>query len=210
MLKRGEKFTKTCPQCGKEFECMKSNERKYCSRECFNKSKETGMDIKCDNCGKFFHRRQYHIDRQKKKRQNNFCSSKCQKEYLHKQKFEIRKCEICEKEFEVSKLSTQRFCSYECQWKWQSTRVGKLNPRFLSIPTNCTYCGKIHYVKPYKFNEQEHFFCSTECRQSWYAEVYSQTEEWREYSRQKMIKQLNSGSISTETEPQKNCRYHFK
>lgn len=217
MPNRGEKFTKICPQCGKEFEFMKSNERKYCSKECFKKSKETGMDIKCDNCGKIFHRRQYHIDRQKKKGQNNFCSLKCQKEYLHKQKFEIRKCEVCGKEFEVSKLSTQRFCSYECQGKWQSTLTGELNPRFLSIPTNCTYCGKIHYVKPYKFNEQEHFFCSTKCRQSWYAEIYSQTEEWREYSRQKMIKQLNNGSISTETAPQKivdtilnNLKIEFK
>ena len=85
MSNRGEKFTKICPQCGKEFECMKSNERKYCSRECFNKSKETGMDIKCDNCGKFFHRRQYHIDRQKKKGQIIFVLQNVKKNiYINK------------------------------------------------------------------------------------------------------------------------------
>ena len=52
MSKRGELLTKVCPQCGKEFSFMKSQERKYCSKECFKNSKQTGTNIKCDNCGK--------------------------------------------------------------------------------------------------------------------------------------------------------------
>ena len=202
MSKRGELLMKICPQCGKEFVYMKSQERKYCSKECFKKSKQTGMDIQCDNCGKTFHRRQYHIDRQKKNGQNNFCCLKCQKEFLHKQTFEIRQCEICGKEFEASKLSTQRFCSDECQIKWQTTNVGELNPKFTSVLMPCTYCGKLHYVKPYKLNEQENFFCSKECRQAWYSEIYSQREEWREESRQRILKQLKNGDFNTETKPQ--------
>lgn len=203
MSKRGELLFKICPQCGKEFSYMKSKERKYCSKECFCNSKQTGKEIICDNCGKLFYRRQYHIDRQKMRGQNNFCCIKCQKEYLHKQTYEVRKCEICGKEFEVSKLSTQRFCSDQCQIKWQTTRIREFNPKFTSILTPCTYCGKEHYVKPYKFEQQENFFCSKECRQAWYATVYSQRADWKEASRQRILQQLQNNVFGTETIPQK-------
>lgn len=203
MSKRGELLFKICPQCGKEFSYMKSKERKYCSRECFCKSKQTGTEIICDNCGKLFYRRQYHIDKQKTRGQNSFCCTRCQKEYLHKQTYEIRKCEICGQEFEVSKLSTQRFCSDECQIKWQTTRIREFNPRFTSILIPCTYCGKEHYVKPYKFEQQDNFFCSKTCRQAWYAEVYSQREVWKEAARQRMLQQLKNNAFGTETIPQK-------
>lgn len=203
MAKRGELLTQICPQCGKEFSYMKSQKRTYCSKECFKKSKQTGTNIECDNCGTSFYRRQYHIDRQKNKGQNNFCCAKCQKEYLHKQTFEMRICEICGLEFEVSKLSSQRFCSDQCQIQWQTTRTRELNPKFTSILTPCTHCGTPHYVKPYKFNEQENFFCSKDCRQAWYAEVYSQQEEWKESSRKRILNQLQNGCFDTETTPQK-------
>lgn len=204
MSKRGELLFKICPKCGKEFSYMKSKETKFCSKECYIKSKQTGTDIQCDNCGKTFHRRQYHIDRQKRKNQNNFCSAKCQKEYLHKQRFEDRVCEVCGKMFEVSKRSTQRLCSDGCQHIWQTTRIGELNSQFKSILTPCSYCGKEHYVKPYRFNEQEHFFCSVECRQAWYAEVFSQREEFREFTRQRILKQFESGMMTkTDTLPQR-------
>lgn len=202
MGNRGEIFTKVCSQCGEEFSYMKSNSRKYCSKKCANLAKRTGHDIVCDNCGKPFYRRQYHIDRQQHNEQHNFCCPACQKEYLHKQTFEIRVCEVCGEEFEASKLSTQRFCSEGCQHQWQTTNVGELNPKFTSILTPCTYCGKPHYVKPYKFDEQDNFFCSKKCRQKWYAEVYSQREEWREESRQRILKQLQNGDFDTETIPQ--------
>lgn len=204
MSKRGELLFTICPQCGREFSYIKSKERKYCSKECFCKSKQTGTEIICDNCGKSFYRRQYHIDRQKNSGQNSFCCTRCQKEYLHKQTYEIRKCEICGHEFEVSKLSTQRFCSDECQIKWQATRVKELNPKFTSILIPCTYCGKEHYVRPYKFEQQENFFCSKECRQAWYAEVYSQREDWKKESRQRILQQFQNNVFSTETIPQKN------
>lgn len=199
---RGIIIRKICPQCGKEFECLKSKETKFCSRECYINSRHTGTDITCDNCGKIFYRRQYHIDRQKDKKQNNFCSTKCQKEYLHKARFEFRECEICDNLFEVSKLSKQRFCSDECQHVWQTQNVGELNPRFESVLMPCSYCEKPHYVKPYKLKEQEYFFCSKECRQMWYAEIYSQTDEWKEKSRKRILEQFKNGSMSLDSKPQ--------
>ena len=199
---KGVLIKKICPQCGKEFECSKSKETKFCSRECFINSKQTGRDIVCDNCGKIFYRRQYHIDRQKNKNQNNFCSMKCQKDYLHKVRFEFRECEICGEPFEVSKLSKQRFCSDACQIIWQTKNVGILNPRFESVLIPCSYCGKQHYVKPYKIKEQEHFFCSKECRQKWYAEIYSQTDEYREKSRKRILEEFQNGVMSLDSKTQ--------
>jgi predicted nucleic acid-binding Zn ribbon protein len=210
---RNEKYiTYLCDCCGKAMRIKKNiyqekidGKRKgiYCSRECSNQSKHNGKEIICDNCGKSFYRIQSHIDRQDKRMQNSFCSLECQKEYLHKQKFELRKCEVCGENLEVSKSSTQRFCSDACQNIWQTTRTKELNPKFASVLTPCTYCGKQHYVKPYKFDIQENFFCSIECRRSWFAEIYSQTEENKTLQREKILRQLENGSFShVDTKPQ--------
>lgn len=206
---RNENYTiYNCDICGKEMRIKKSlyqelldGKRKTitCSYECAAKTKLTGHDVTCDNCGKIFYRRQYHIDRQKHK----FCSLECQMDYQHKEKFEIRKCQICGKEFECSKISIQRFCSNKCNSEWQKTIVGENNPAFKSVKIPCTYCGKDHYVKPYKLSIQEYFFCNEKCRQDWYANVYSQTDEWREKKREEAIKILESGAISkTQSKPQ--------
>lgn len=206
---RNEKYTiYNCDICGKEMRIKKSlyqelldGKRKTitCSYECAAKTKLTGHDVTCDNCGKIFYRRQYHIDR----KEHKFCSLECQMEYQHKEKFEMRKCQICGKEFECSKISTQRFCSNKCNSEWQKTIVGENNPAFKSVKIPCTYCGKDHYVKPYKLNIQEYFFCNEKCRQDWYANVYSQTDEWREKKREEAIKILESGAISkTQSKPQ--------
>lgn len=127
---------------------------------------------------------------------------KCQKEYLHKVRFEFRGCEICGELFEVSKLSKQRFCSEKCQHIWQTQNVGESNPRFESVLISCTYCGKQHYVRPYKLKEQKNFFCSKECNQKWYAEIYSQTDEWREKSRKRILEQFQNGFMSLDSKPQ--------
>ena len=69
--------------------------------------------------------------------------------------------------------------------------------------TPCDYCGKDFLVAPYKFDIQERHFCSTECRQAWYAEVFSQTDEWREKSRERAVKILSENPQMTLTAPQK-------
>lgn len=112
-------------------------------------------------------------------------------------------CDICGKEFECSKISTQRFCSNKCNSEWQKTVVGEDNPNFTSIKIPCTYCGKVNYVKPYKLNIQDHFFCNEKCRQDWYANVWSQREEWKEKKRIDAVKILESGVMSkTNSKPQ--------
>lgn len=197
-----------CDACGKEMRIKKvlyqellDGKRKSitCSYKCMGLMKHTGHDIVCDNCGKQFYRRQYHIERQ----EHQFCSLECQMDFQHKEKFEIRKCEICGTEFECSKISTQRFCSNKCNGEWQKTIIGENNPHFTSVKKNCTYCGKEIYVKPYRLEIQNHFFCDEKCRQDWYANIWSQREEWREKKRIDAIRILESGCMSkTNSKPQ--------
>ncbi len=163
------------------------------------KGQLTGIFIKCENCGKEV----YKTQSQYKKALHHYCSNKCQKIVLHNLTYENRKCEICGKEFEVSKKSTQRFCSTNCQKIWQTQQVGILNPRFNRSEYNCDYCGKTIYVMPCELKLFKKHFCSDDCRIKWYAEDYSQRPEWREESRIRAVDILNSGTISTtNTKPQ--------
>lgn len=46
-------------------------------------------------------------------------------------------------------------------------------------------------------------FCSDRCRRSWYSNVWSQQDDWKEKSRIRAVKILEKGSIGTNTKPQK-------
>ena len=106
------------------------------------KGQLSGHFVNCENCGKEV----YKTKTQYNKAKHHFCSNKCQREFEHKEKYENRKCEICEELFYVSKKSTQRFCSTECQHVWQTKQVGVLNPKFTRKEIECEYCGeKIFY-----------------------------------------------------------------
>lgn len=89
-----------------------------------------------------------------------------------------------------------------CQGKWQSTQIGVLNPRSTQVEIECEYCGKKYYQKLYKTKNGQHNFCSNECRQRWYSEVFSQNEEWREISKKRAVKILENKQIDTDTKPQ--------
>ena len=170
-----------------------------CSKECSNLIKQSGKNTICSNCGKTFYRIQSHINRQ----ENQFCSVKCEQEFRHNKLFENRKCEICNNYFHISKSSNQRFCSRECQGKWQSQQTRELNPRFRQKLAKCEYCKKIIYVKNYKLESGQYNFCSSKCRQLWYSSFWCQQEEWKNKSRTRILKTLNDGKMSfTNSKPQ--------
>lgn len=197
-----------CDNCNGEFIPNMQSWHKYinkeqktltCSIKCANELKKKGIIVNCDNCGSEIYRTPYRLNL----REHQFCSIQCEKEFFHKDTYEIRKCEICNNEFECSKISTQRFCSSECQKVWQTTRVGILNPKYKRNELLCTYCNSKIYVPDYKLNIQNNFFCNKECRQKWYSEIFSQTEEWKEESRHRAVKILAKGQIpTTNTKPQ--------
>ena len=200
-----------CDYCGKEFTPhsstiakLKRGEQKIvtCSRECYKKLKKNSVITYCDNCGTKLIRRKSHYERQIKLGQHQYCSLKCQKEFQHKETYEFRKCEICGKEFECPKISTQRFCCIQCQGKWQSTIVGDDNPRSTKIHHNCDYCGKDYLMKLYK-TKQEHNFCSFECQKKWFNEIFLQNDEVKQTCRERAIKMLEEGKMpSVYTKPQ--------
>lgn len=190
---------KKCEQCGTIFMVAPSRAKtaKFCSNECKNNSQRTGTNVVCANCGKEFYRRQYHIDRQEKADGLNFCSNECKAEYKHNNSVEQRICEICGEPFECPKTSTQRFCSQECRYEWNKTIVGDKNPQYNHIQSCCEYCGKLYELKPSQYERSNHHFCSIKCRQDWYANIYSQTDEYKEMCRKRAVDLLNQGYNNT-------------
>ena len=68
-------------------------------------------------------------------------------------------CLVC------GKISTNKFCSNECQKQWQQ------------IPIVCTRCGKLFFRNVHKFlaNYRDHsdaIFCSRKCQSRWLGEHY--------------------------------------
>lgn len=198
-----------CDYCGKEHFIDKGtynkllsgkNKNSYCSIECKAKAQESKKEVICTNCGKKFMRKLSHV----KRHFNQFCSVDCEFEFFHKQRTEQRTCEICSNNFVVPKSSKQRFCSIKCQHRWQTTVLGENHPCFNQKKVKCEYCNKDISVKQYKTINGQHIFCSKLCRQKWFANVWSQTDECRQNSRKVMIDLLTSGKISsTNSKPQK-------
>lgn len=161
-------------------------------------SVKTGKYVQCEYCGKTI----YKTLSQFKKREHHFCSNKCQALLKREQTFENRVCEICETKFYVSKKSTQRFCSTECQRQWQIGNTGFKNKRFEGGYLKCYLCGKDFLVGKYTLDDGKIRFCSIQCRQDWFATMWSQSEEWKEASRRRAVQILNNNPATTQTKPQ--------
>ena len=50
--RRGVWITKECPSCHKQFETLKSRNKKYCSKQCEHEKLELYTTYNCDVCGK--------------------------------------------------------------------------------------------------------------------------------------------------------------
>ena len=159
---------------------------------------KSGVYVQCEYCGKTV----YKTLSQYNKREHHFCSNKCQALFRREQVFEYRRCEICGELFYVSRKSTQRFCSTQCQNKWQTGNTSFKNPKFQGDYVQCEYCGKVFLLGKYRLENNKHHFCSTECRQKWYSNVWSQSEEWKEESKKRAVRILSKNVIDTQTKPQ--------
>ncbi|MCE5220062.1 MAG: hypothetical protein LLF98_02040 [Clostridium sp.] len=193
---------KNCIYCGNEFDVYDNvPDQKYCCLECKDKHyKENPKqeEVICSNCGKSYTRR-------KQSRYNNtFCSLECELEFKHKEKWEIRQCEICGKDFECLKSSTQKMCSIQCQGIWQSLYLSGENANGYNHNISkedrtliCQWCGTLFEVSPHKINTAK--FCSDKCRQDYYSNVLSQSPEWKERSRKNAVKNLENKVWDTNT-----------
>lgn len=163
-----------------------------------SKRKLTGEYIECEWCGGLAYKTQSQL----KKHKHHYCSNKCQSEKKHSEAYEDRACEICGELMHVSKKSTQRFCSTECQKMWQTQQVGELNKRFTRKKINCDYCGNEFFVKNYKTLTNQNHFCSKNCRQEWFANIWSQSDEWKDESRKRAANMMKNNLSITMTKPQ--------
>lgn len=127
----GHKKWRICPVCWKEFN--KKSNMKYCSQECYVKSR-TSLDIECPVCWKLFHPNTW----------QRYCSNSCR--WVAQRTHKIKVCPVCEKEFREIYIG-QVYCSNEC---YNSTREIK--------EKKCPICWKI--FKPYSSGL---ITCSKEC-----------------------------------------------
>ena len=160
--------------------------------------RKTGAYIECEFCGKSV----YKTLSQLKKREHHFCSNKCQALKKRQDTFEHRPCETCGQDMYISKKSLQRFCSIQCQSEWQRGNTGFNHKRFGGGFVSCETCGAEVLLGAYRYNNGKHHFCSSSCRQAWYANCWSQSPEWREQSRSRAVELLSDGSVQTQTKPQ--------
>lgn len=124
-----EHTSKTCPQCGKEFQPHKTGTIQYCSIPCALAAKNEAraklaqpVTKTCPVCGsEFVPNGSGQI----------YCSPKCQRKSARKsnppkkrtEKKEIMHvCKFCGQEFKP-KQPGQRYCSDECHKKWKAERV---------------------------------------------------------------------------------------
>lgn len=109
-----------CIGCGKIVTDHFQSNRKYCSLECFRKSKRpnrmTGKNIKCKWCGKEVYKQKCHLNKSK----SLFCSPECQIKWQGRNKL-VFHCKICGKEFKWSPSRTKdnnynpTYCSIKCR-----------------------------------------------------------------------------------------------
>ena len=183
-----------CLNCNNEFNKKKNiKDHKFCCYDCkkeYTKNHPKIEQVICSNCNIEYNRRK------QSRYKNNYCSLKCEKEFKYNLYNETRNCNICNNTYQCLKTSSKQFCSIQCQGKWQSTQVGILNPRFTSELVVCDWCKKETYKKQYIINNESKNFCCTKCRQDWYSNIFSQSDEWKLKSQLNAVRILESGLIS--------------
>ena len=135
------KIEKKCEMCGEIFyiKCERNGRGKYCSRECFNKSRSSLKEKKCKLCGvKFF----------SIKKDKIYCSKQCCN--IGRRKRIIKTCVQCTKFFEIVKSDENdiKFCSKECR------------SRSSKITKKCLVCNKFYEIIKSK-NKRK--YCSKKC-----------------------------------------------
>lgn len=153
----------------------------------------------CNYCGKTIVKSSSSMKKYKK----HYCGSICQKAANKEKSHEIRKCMYCKRSFETTRSNPKKLCSVECQHKWQRTRTGKQNPRYTKELVHCDYCNKEYYIARHKVNNRNKF-CSKQCRQDWYSNIWSQRDDWKKESRRRAARLLQTNTITTDTVPQKS------
>lgn len=174
-IKRGEWIVKICPSCGKEFETLKSKQKKYCSDQCLHDKNELYMMYNCDCCGKEFKIKKSYYQRKLDGKQKTItCSKECSNKMKHTG-HDVQ-CDNCGKTFYQRQYlidnHEHRFCSTNCEFEYKHKQCYE--------DRECEICGKAFYVSK-KSNQR---FCSTDCQKKW--QTMQVGELNRNYKREKL------------------------
>jgi hypothetical protein len=155
------------------------------------------VELVCDNCKKVFNRAY------KREYNHCFCSKECEIEFKHEQFYMNKECPICKKIFETRIKDQRTYCSINCQneWQRQNPRTGANHPNYdktIDHTLICKWCGISFEANAYKVRRGMRF-CSKKCRREWYAEVWSQSPEWKQNRRDWAINQLENNNCGKST-----------
>lgn len=143
--------TLTCNFCKKEFTHRK--DKKYCTKECYFKSKNKDVTLTCETCKSEF-TVAYRF------RTRKYCGQKCMGKSHSKsmKKRVIKTCLKCNKEFDVIpyRKDDAKYCSYECFLSTRETQQP-------DVTLKCEYCSN-DFVVPYPNRNRR--FCSKSCANS--------------------------------------------
>lgn len=148
-----ERIVKKCEHCGDEMQLTpyEATWKRYCSRECGNKSRRRKEERTCLSCGKTFWLTRADVNRGRGK----YCSKECYGKAVATKIAIV--CEQCGKQFEAwpsnAKDDNGRYCSQECSGLARRNRVNK----------TCKNCGAGFEVKASTVEQGEGLYCSRKC-----------------------------------------------
>lgn len=165
-----------CEQCGNVFKCRDGYDqkrKKYCSKECMVKGKQSGSYHPCAHCGEPVYVRPHH-----EQWDRHFCSKKCRLAdgwtVGDPSKRDIFTCEWCGGEFESWVYRPNRFCSNQCRSEF-AARQPKPNARKPEsyVTLECEICGDDFTVHNCLIEDPNRNprFCSLECTAVWRSEA---------------------------------------
>ena len=196
-----------CPVCNKQvfriISQMEDANKHYCSKECFDIDQSMEILMECKWCGKEFSKTPL------KDQENYFCCHDCSTKYHAQERTKplmIVNCAYCGEEFERKEQNKKKiYCSDECRAKGFNIKVsGENNVKWVErLIIDCDWCGKEVAITENRYNKSTNHFCSDNCRNEYHTNVFSQTDEWKEFMRIETVNRLSNGVFShTNTTPQ--------
>lgn len=138
-----------CKHCSKHFEHRKSD-KKFCSNDCYRKSKDIQVSKICEFCSK-------HFVVPYRGRKQRFCSNQCAGS-ARSQHADLNRAKIpcleCSKEFEIIPSSVSKYCSTDCFYKH---KYGRESVTVWLVCKNCNVDFEVPFIK------RDRQFCSKKC-----------------------------------------------
>lgn len=137
-------FTRTCRECGVEYEPSDPRNTGYCSRQCFQRTRRVQHRATCVVCG-----REFPTTRGSRPK---YCSGGCRASAQTGPAPRLIPCAQCGESFQPGTHTGQRFCSKAC------AGIARRGKRVALGTSTCVGCGK-----RFEMNRQGQRFCTRDC-----------------------------------------------